>query len=137
MIFWSGGFIVIFIFAGQAAAYLLATYLSGDSDYVDLHGWPLGAGYCASAVMCWLLDARVTKSLGRLGADAQTGRPRQSWLRFFAFHPNLWCSGAMVVIGVLLCFYHRTPEQLWRSRQEQAARLEARRLHHDVPPATP
>ena len=126
MILWTGWevLVVLFIFVGQAAAYLLAAHLSGDPDYVDLHGWPLGVGYFAAAAMCWLLDARVTRSLDRAWRDARTGRPLQERPRAFAIHPIRWCGGAMVIIGVLLCCYHRTPEQLWRSRQARAVRTE-------------
>ena len=137
MIFWSGGLIVVFIFAGQAAAYPIATHLSGNPNYVDLHGWPLGVDCFASATLCWLLDAWVNNALDRALPVARTGRAREGWLHALTFHPIRWCSAGMVVIGVLLCFYHRTPEQLWRSRQDQASRLEAPRTHHDVPPANP
>ena len=136
MILWTGWevLVVVFIFAGQAAAYLIATHLSGDPDYIDMHGWTLGVGYFASAVMCWLLDIRVTRSLDRAWRDPKTGRPLQGRPRAAAFHPIRWCGGALVVIGVLLCFYHQTPEQLWQSRQAEAARMEARRLHREPPP---
>ncbi len=99
MILWTGWeiLVVVFILVGQAAAYLIATRLSGDPDYIDLHGWPLGVGYFAAAVMCWLLDSRVT-------GHSIRGRPRA-----FILHPIRWCGGGMVVIGVLLCFYQRTP----------------------------
>ena len=136
MILWTGWeiLVVVFILVGQAAAYLLAAHLSGDPDYIDLHGWPLGVGYFVSAALCWLLDRRVTGSLDRAWRDPGTGRPIQGKPRAFALHPIRWCGGAMVVIGVLLCFYHRTPEQLWQSRQATAARMEARRGHHEPPP---
>ena len=103
-----------------------------------MHGWALGVGYFASALMCWLLDARVTRLLDRAWRDPKTDRSCQARPRTFALHPIRWCGAAMVVIGVLLCFYHRTPEQLWQSRQTQAARMETRRTHHEPPPvATP
>ena len=137
MIFWPGGFIVVFIVAGQAAAYLLATHLSGDPDYVDLHGWPLGIGCFASATTCWLLDTRVNKALDHALPIARTGRVRAGWLHGFASRPIRWCSAGMVVIGVLLCFYRRTPEQLWHFRQDQISRLEAGHARHDAPPAHP
>ena len=99
MILWTGWevLVVVFILVGQAAAYLIATYLSGDPDYIDLHGWPLGVGYFAAAVMCWLLDSRVTKSVARAWHGPETGRPLQSRPRAFALRPIRWCGGAMVV----------------------------------------
>ncbi|MBE7211829.1 MAG: hypothetical protein INR65_12490 [Gluconacetobacter diazotrophicus] len=129
MILWTGweALVVLFIFVGQAAAYLLAAHLSGNPDYIDLHGWPLGVGYFASAAMCWLLDRRVTRTLDRVWPVSEAGHPSRDRPRAFALHPIRWCGGAMVVIGVLLCFYHRTPEQLWRSRQARA--------HHELTPA--
>ena len=137
MILWTGWevLVVVFILVGQAAAYLIAAHLSGDPDYIDLHGWPLGVGYFAAAMMCWLLDSRVTRSLDRTGRDLETDHPIRGRPRAFVFRPIRWCGGAMVVIGVLLCFYHRTPEQLWRDRQARAARMEARPRHYESPPA--
>ena len=140
MILWTGWevLVVVFIFVGQAAAYLLATHLSGDPDYIDLHGWPLGVGYFASAAMCWLLDARVTRTLDRAWRDPKTGHPLRDRPRVFTLHPIRCCGGAMVVLGVLLCCYHRTPEQLWQSRQPGAARTQAPRPPHEpLPAATP
>ena len=137
MILWTGweALVVVFIFVGQAAAYLIATHFSGDPDYIDLHGWPLGVGYFVSAAMCWLLDRRVTKSVARAWLDPRTGNPLPGRPRAFALHPIRWCGSAMVVVGILLCFYHRTPEQLWQSRQVRAARMETRRLHQEPSPA--
>ena len=137
MILWTGWevLVVVFILVGQAAAYLIATHLSGDPDYIDMHGWALGVGYFASAALCWLLDARVTRSLDRAWRDPKTGSPLQGRPRAFALHPIRWCGGAMVMIGVLLCFYHRTPEQLWQSRQAEAARMARQRQHEPSPTA--
>ncbi len=120
-IFWQF-YVVLSVIVGQAAAYLAATYLSGNPDYIDLHGWPLGVGYFASAAMCWLLDLWINKSLDLALPLVRTGRTHQGWRRGFLLRPIRWVSAGMVMIGILLCFYHRTPEQLWRARQDQAAR---------------
>ncbi len=125
MILWTGWeiLVVVFILVGQAAAFVIATQISGNPDYTDLHGWTLGIGYFAAAVMCWLLDARVTRGLDDLAGRGSSATPSpQDRPRAFALHPIRWCAGALVVIGVLLCCYHRTPEQLWRSRQARAAK---------------
>ena len=120
-----------------STAYGLATHLSGDPDCIDVHGWPQGVGDFAAA-MCWLLDARVTKSFDRSWYDPETGSFLPDRPRAFTLHPIRWCGGAMVVLGVVLCCYHRTPHKLWQSRQRRAARLEAPPTHLEPPPtATP
>ena len=138
MILWTGWevLVVVFIVVGQAAAFVIATQVSGNPDYTDLHGWTLGLGYFAAALMCWLLDARVTRGLDDLaGRGSRATKWPQDRPRAYTFHPIRWCGGAMAVIGVLLCCYHRTPEQLWQSRQARAARLNTPHTNQ-APPST-
>ena len=139
MILWTGWevLVVVFILVGQAAAYLIAMHLSGDLGYIDMHGWALGAGCFAPAMMCRLLDAWVTKSIDRAWRDPQTGPPPGS-APCVRLAPDPLVQWYHRGDRRRALFYHQTPEQLWQSLQAETARMEAwHRQHEPSPTAIP
>ncbi len=137
MIIWSGlGFLVIVIvIACEVATSMVATQLTGNPDYLQLHGWVIGLGLLASAVVCWLLGNYLSNAGARTLIDPQTGgqvvyRRRHSLF----FIPMRWWGVLLVLGGIAACFVNQTPEELQQQRADRAAKQEARRLQQGQRP---
>jgi len=115
MLFWRGlGILVLFIVLGCiVAAVMLSRTITQDADYPEMHGWVMGSGFFAAAVICWVWNWY----LARKGSHDHS----------LCSIPIQWWAPLLLVAGIGLCTIHKTREEVRADHQEEAVEREDNR----------
>ena len=125
MLIWSGSGILVLVIVGVCVFFsnIFTGQLAADPDYFDLHGWPMGAGILAAAVICWFLGRHLRASGAQTLIDPNTRQPVTFYRRHTLFFiPMHWWGLILAFIALPMLGTHKTPEQLSQDRRESALR---------------